>query len=284
MSTVAVALALASATCYAIASTLQHRAARREKPHATLDPRLLLQLLRRPLWLAGGAADVAGAGLHAAALAFGPLALVQPILVSGLVLAIPMEAALDRRRPDRRDLLAVGLSAAGLATFVVVAHPQPGQPAPSGGAWIEVTVGVGACVAALLALARRSTGPSRATFLGIATGVLYAFAAALAKACVARLSIDPFGLLTDWRLYALIVVGVSALVLNQNAFQAGTLAGPLTGITLADPLVSLAIAVTAFNEELSAGGVRSLIEVLAAVAMARGIWLASRVRAAEAAR
>jgi hypothetical protein len=282
MITVAVVLGLAAATCYALAATLQHRAARREKPHATLDPRLLWSLLRRPLWLTGAAADVAGAGLHAAALALGPLALIQPILVSGLIVAVQLEAALDRRRPDRRDLVAVVLSAAGLATFVVVAQPTPGQPAPSGGAWIAVAIGVGTCVVAFLALASRSAGPRRATFLGIVTGVLYAFAAALAKACVARLGTDPFGLLADWRLYALILVGITAVVLNQNAFQAGRLAGPLTGITLADPLVSVAIAVAAFNEELATGGARPLIEILAALAMARGVWLASKVWSGDA--
>jgi drug/metabolite transporter (DMT)-like permease len=278
---VAVAIALGSAACYALAAALQHRAARQERRHTTLDPRLLLRLLRRPLWLVGAAADTAGAGLHATALAFGPLALVQPILVSGLLLAIPLEAALDRRRPNRRDLAAVALSAAGLATFVAVAQPRAGELPPSDAALIDVAIVVGVCVAVLLVLARRGSGPRRATLLGVAAGALYALAAALAKACVARLGSDPAGLFADWRLYALVLVGIAGVVINQNAFQAGTLAGPLTGITLTDPLASLAIAVTAFHEELSTGGGRVVIELLAVLVMAWGIRLASKVWSTE---
>jgi hypothetical protein len=42
-------------------------------------------------------------------------------------------------------------------------------------------------------------------------------------------------------------------VLNQNAFQAGPLAGPLTGIVLTDPLASVVIAVLAYEERISGG-------------------------------
>ena len=266
MNTIAAPLAVAAAASYGLAAALQHRSARRERPYRTLDPRLLFRLAQRPLWLAGAAADLAGATLHAVALALGPLALVQPILISGLAMAILLEAALDRRWPHRRDLVAVGLSAAGLATFITLTQPRPGAPASGGLAGATVVVSV--VVALLVGLATRLDGARRATLLGIATGALYALAAALAKACLSRVGNDPIGLLTDARLYGFILAGLLGLLLNQNAFQAGPLAGPLTGITLTDPLVSLAIAVAALNEELTTGGVRSLVELVAVLAMA----------------
>ncbi len=278
MTSAAVPVALASATCFAFASALQHRAAGQERPHSTTDPRLLLRLLRRPLWLAGGAADLAGAGLHAFALGLGELALVQPLLVSGLFLAIPIEAALDRRRPHFRDLAAVALSAAGLAVFLLTAQPRRGISNPSGPAWLAVAAGSGLAAAACLALARRSAGTPRATLLGIATGVLYAVTAALLKSCTDQLATDPVALLTDWRLYTLAVVGVAGLALNQNAFQGSPLAAPLTALTLTDPVLSLLIAVTAFHERLTTSGVRPVLELAAALGMARGIWLASTTR------
>ncbi len=276
MSAPAVPVALASAACFAVASALQQRAARAEPPHPTMDPRLLLRLARRRLWLAGGLADLAGVGLQALALTLGGLALVQPLLASGLILAVPLEAALDRRPPGRRDLAAALLAAAGLSAFLLAAAPAGGVPEPSTRAWAWTAVATGPVVAGCLLAGGRSAGARRATYLGLATGVMYGVTAALLKACAERLATDPITLLGRWQLYALIVIGVAALVLNQNAFQDGPLAAPLTALTLADPAVGVLIGATAFQESISAAGPRTPAVAVAAIAMACGIWLASR--------
>jgi len=273
----AIVVALAAAVCFAFASAVQQRAAKREKPHRTFDPRLLLRLLHRPMWLASWAPDAAGSVLQALALRFGPLSLVQPILVSGLFLAIPLEAGLDRRRPAVRDLLAVGTGAVGLAAFLAVAQPRSGVPDPSRRAWLAVLAGSAATVAACVLVARRCPETVRGTLLGVATGVLAGLTAALVKVGITRFSEHPSGVFTDWHLYALIPVGLAALLLNQNAFQSGPLAAPLTALTLTDPVVSLAIALTAFHERLDIGGPRLAVEIAAGVAMAAGIWLTSTI-------
>lgn len=273
-------VALASGICFALASALQHRAAVREPPHRSGDPRLLLRLVQRPLWIAGGIADLGGISLQAVALGLGPLAVVQPVLVSGLFLSVPLEAALDRRRPQRRHIIAVLIAAAGLAAFLVTAVPGEGIAQPSTQAWLWTGVATAPVVAACLLFARYATGSRRATWLGVATGVIYGVGAALLKTVAERLASDPFALLTDWRLYALIVVGAAGLVLNQNAFQGGALTAPLTALTLAEPVVALVIGVTAFQEKLATGGPRIVLLVIAALVMARGIWLASAAQPA----
>jgi hypothetical protein len=245
-----------------------------------LDPRLLVRLIHRPLWIAGGAADLTGAGLHGAALALGPLALVQPLLVSGLILAVPLEAALDRRRPGGRDLAGVILSAVGLATFIIVADPQSGQIAPADAELIGVVIGVGTFMTVLVTVAQRSRGAARATLLGVSAGAGYALGATLAKACLDRLVTDGLVVVLDWRLYALAAVGLSAVVLNQNAFQAGPLAGPLTGIVLTDPLASVVIAVLAYEERISGGTADLVMETIGIIVMACGVWLVSSRSAA----
>jgi drug/metabolite transporter (DMT)-like permease len=280
LTVLAAVVALVAAACMALTSALQQRAARQEKPHRSLDPRLLLRLVRRPMWLASWAPDLAGTGLQALALRFGPLALVQPILVAGLFLAIPLEAALDRRLPHRRDLLAVGTGSVGLAVFLSVAQPRAGVPDPSRRAWVAVLAACAVAVAACVAAARFRGGTVRGTVLGVATGVLYGLTAALLKVGVTRFSEHPAGVFTDWHLYALIPVGIAALVLNQNAFQSGPLAAPLTALTLADPVVSIAIGLAAFHERLDTGGPRLAVEAVAGAAMAVGIWLSSTVRPA----
>lgn len=276
MTFVAAGAALLAACCYAVAATLQHRAAAQEPTARTLDPRLLARLVRRPLWMGGVGADAAGTALHGTALALGPLALVQPLLVTGLVVAVPLEAASNRQRPGRRQIAGVVAAAVGLATFVVVADPRSGPIPPADADLFGVVIGVGAVMAALVFVAARYQGDVRATALGVATGAGFALAAALAKGCLDLLTRDGFvAMLLDWRLPALAVVGLAAVVLNQNAYQAGSLAGPLTGIVLTDPLGSVTIAVIAYGEEIRLGAVAILIEVLALAIMGLGVWLVS---------
>ncbi|MFY1670088.1 DMT family transporter [Plantactinospora sp. WMMB334] len=274
MTAAAVALALGAAVCFALGAALQQRAARQEPPHGTADPRLVIRLLRRRSWLLGKIPDLTGTLLQAFALRFGPLTLVQPLLVSGMFLAIPLEAALDHRRPHPRDLTAVAACVLGLGVFLAAARPRAGVAQPSLMGWMGLALVGGALVGICLLLAHRADGAARGTLLGIASGLLYAGTAALLKTVAERVTDDPLSTLTDWHLYALVVVGFASVALNQNAFQNGPLAAPLTSITLVDPIASVVIGVTAFHETLSFGGLRLLVEVPAILAMAFGIWLA----------
>ncbi|ROT29324.1 DMT family transporter [Micromonospora sp. HM5-17] len=271
----AILLALAAAGCCALGAALQQRAARMEPPHATFDPRLFVRLLRRRRWLLAKVPDLVGTGLQALALRFGPITLVQPLMITGMFLAIPLEAALDHRRPHPRDVAAVTCCVLGLAAFLVAARPQAGVPEPSVMGWLGVGLVGGALFGLCLALACRATDDAlRGTLLGIASGLLYAGTASLLKTFAGRAFADPIAALADWHLYALAVTGISAVALNQNAFQNGPLAAPLTAITLVDPVASIVVGVTAFHERLAFGGLRLLVEVPAVLAMVFGIWLA----------
>jgi drug/metabolite transporter (DMT)-like permease len=278
MQALAILVALGSATCFGLSSALEQHAAKQESGAKAVDPALLVRLLRRPLWLSGLVADAGGVVLQAVALRFGPLALVQPVLVGGLFLAIPMAALLSRRRPQARDYVAVAVGILGLVAFLVAAQPRAGVSEPSSLGWLGVAAGTVPVVAACVLLARRSRSSTRGVLLGIATGVLFAVTASLIKTLTGRFEADPLGVLTNWHLYALGVAGISAVVLNQNAFQGGRIAAPLTALTLVDPVASVVVGVTAFHERLSTSGPRLVVQLAAVVAMAIGIWLAGRTR------
>ncbi|WP_329103667.1 DMT family transporter [Micromonospora sp. NBC_01699] len=278
MALLAVLLGLASALFFAFSSALEQHAAKQEKPTRAGDPRLLIRLLHRPLWLFGGIPDVIGTGLQAVALRFGPLALVEPLLMSGLFMAIPLEAALEKRRPHRKDLILAGVGIIGLAAFLVTANPRAGVSQPSTMAWLGVGGVVGGLIAICLLVAWRTRDAHRGTLLGIATGLLYAVAAALLKTISEDLTKHPWTLLAHWHVYALFLVGLAALILNQNAYQSGPIAAPLTAITLLDPFGGIVIGVTAFHETLSTDGPRLVIEIIAVIFMIVGISLASTTR------
>ena len=249
MQTTAVIAALLSATGFAISTSLQHHAAGSIAAGKSAA-RLIGRLLTKPVWLAGQGVAVMSFGLHAIALATGPLALVQPIVVSGIVLAVPARAALSRHRPSRREVTAVVLAAAGLGIFLVASKPTDGSVAAA-----QVPAAI-VCAAGVLASAachwwatRTIDGTVRAALLGTAAGILFGLVAGLVKlsAQVAGTG-GPGAAGTAWSTWALVFVGACGVVTNQRAYQAARLSASMPALNVIDVLVALVFAVVVFGE------------------------------------
>ena len=119
--TAAIALlaALVGAAGISTGTVLQQRAGQEiDEPGSTRE--LLARVLRRRRWWAGQAVIAVGFGSYAYALHVGPIALVQPVLVTGLVFGTIASAALAGRRLDRRLLRASVVCVLGLAAFLVI--------------------------------------------------------------------------------------------------------------------------------------------------------------------
>ena len=138
--------------------------------------------IRDSLWLAGTAADGLAFGLHFLALSYGSLVLVQPLLVTSLLFALPLGAAFSDLRLTARHWAGAVMVVVGLAVFLLVAQPQEGDLYASGARWAAVGLGAAAVIGALIAFAPRSPGPGRAATLALAAGVSYAVIAGLLKA------------------------------------------------------------------------------------------------------
>ena len=94
---IAVVAALCAAFCFALGSLIQQGAAR--QAHArTLRFGLLVALARERRWRGGMAITVSSFGIQGVALAFGPLALVQPLVATEVLFALPMIARRNRPR------------------------------------------------------------------------------------------------------------------------------------------------------------------------------------------
>ncbi len=87
----AVPQALLAACAFALGSVLQQKGAL-ETAAGEEDPRFLVEVLRRPVWLAGGGMQAAGWVLQAAALDRGALVIVQALTSLSLVIALPLGA------------------------------------------------------------------------------------------------------------------------------------------------------------------------------------------------
>src|SRR6185503_7439375 len=118
--TLVVVFALCAAVFGAIGIVVRQRATLDVPADKGVSTMMLATLVRRRLWWAGTAAAVAGYVFQALALVHGPL------LVSGLLFALPMSARLAGRRVNRAEWLWALLLTLALAVFVVVARPSAG--------------------------------------------------------------------------------------------------------------------------------------------------------------
>jgi drug/metabolite transporter (DMT)-like permease len=269
--------ALGAALLYATASVFQQRAAGEAPAERSLRLRLLVGLIARPLWVIGILADGAGFVLQFVALDKGSLVLVQPLLVSGLLFALPFGAAFTHRRLTPSEWVGAATTVAGLSLFLVVASPGPGHDSASDLAWVITGVATLVPIAVMIAVSRSTTGAVRAGLLAAAGGVFYGLAAALTKVTAQEFHSGILHTLTsDWEPYALVVCAVVAMVVVQSAFQAGPLRWSLPTLTVVDPVVSVAIGALALGERISTVGPAPALEIIGLIAMAYGVFLVAR--------
>jgi len=244
-----IATALGSALAAATSSVLQHRSARsaeRQSSH-----RLIGHLVTRPIWLAGLAVAVVGLILHAAALVHGELAIVQPLLISGVLFALPVSVVLEGSRPSTVEWLWALALVGGLTVFLLSAKPSPAVVPIDADilAWSTV---FGSAVVGLVALVGlRWPHGHAAALLGAAAGIGYGLTAALLKQVLTVGQTGIGHLFTDWPLYALAGVGLASVSLTQLAYHSGPLASSMPAITVTDPAASVLIGVIAFKESLA---------------------------------
>ncbi|MER5855872.1 DMT family transporter [Streptomyces sp900105245] len=272
MIAVTVVLALLAALSNASASVLQRRAAVEQPDEGTgarAAGRRLLQLLRRPSWLAGAGLLALSSLLQAGALATGSLSLVQPLLAAELLFTLAVGSVVFRRRPDGRTWLAFAALAVGLALFLLAAAPSPGRPTAPPAAWLLGGCGALGAVVVLVAVSRPVRGAARAALLGLASAVSFATTAALMKEAVGRLAIGPEAMFTHWSLYATAGAGLVAFLLLQSALSAGSLTASQPALTLGDALTSVVLGWVLFDETIHLG-LRVIPEVIGVVLIGAG--------------
>jgi drug/metabolite transporter (DMT)-like permease len=259
---VEIVLALISAVMFALGSVLQQKAGS-DGPSAGAGGPLLFRMAQRPVWLVGIAADALGFVSQAAALGIGRLDVVQPLLVTSVVFALPLGAWLGGNRVGRNEAVAAAVVVAGLGVFVALANPAGGRSGAPLGPWLITIAVCGGLCLPLLALAPREPGARRAALLGVAAGILFALSAALTKAVVDHLSDGIPALLTHWQLYGLVIVGYASMTVNQMSLDAGSLSATMATSTSFDPIVSVVIGLTLFEETIDTGPVQGAAILLA---------------------
>jgi drug/metabolite transporter (DMT)-like permease len=236
---------------FALGSVLQQKAGLDEPDAAEgSSSGLLLRMARKPVWLVGIAADGLGFVGQAIALTIGRLAVVQPLLATSMVFALPLGKRFTNQQIKRSDIGAAILVTASLIAFLTIANPSGGRDDAPVGEWLVLgAITVGICTPLVL-LSLRARPAIKATLLGVVTGILFGVSAALTKAVGDEITEGFFGIFTDWHLYALLIVGYVSMTFNQMALTAGVLAPALAAMMALDPITSVVIATTLLEESL----------------------------------
>jgi hypothetical protein len=209
------------------------------------------------------------------ALSSGSLSVVQPLLVTGLLFALPLSRMLERRAIHPADVSASAAVVLGLMIFQLTAQAANGRSTANLEvlAWC-VAVGLAVCGVALVAAARHAK--HRASWLGFCAGAAYGLLAGLLKSSVGVFAVVGVGVLSSWPLYAFVVVVAGAIAVNQLAFNAGPLASSLPLITIVDPVVSIAIGAVAFGETTASSPLLVLGQIGGFALMSLGVVVLSR--------
>ena len=271
----AVAAALAAAVAFGWSTALMHHGASGTPQDAPGLLGLLGHIVRQWRWWVGMAASLAGLGLHALALHVGTIAVVQPLVVTGLVFAFLFRAALDRRLPSRRTMLWVLLTAAGLTVFLVAARGRPGgNSLETNPAVVLLIAGAAAVTAGWVAAFRvpRHAG----LLLGCAAGVVYGLVAGTLKATSDTATSGLGTMLTSWPVYVLVALGVAGFLLNQQAYQRAPLSRSAPAANTVNPVVALVFGIVAFGETTPDTPGAITAEVLGLIGILAGVFMLAR--------
>jgi hypothetical protein len=250
---VALCCAVVAAIAYGAGTAVQQAEA--SASASVADTRGLANLLRNPRWLLGVSADVVGTVLHIAAIATGPVVIIQPLLVLQLPISLPIATWLGAPRAGWRQYFACGWIGAGLAVFFLIVG-NPGDASAmsvQASLWSSLGVAVGGAAALGAVAWSRSPAVRAATWGGVA-GAWFGFVAVLLDSVLTIWSDDGMHAFTHQRflvpLAALVILGAASLVVTQRSYQLGPLAASFPANTAVDPMVSVVFGVILLKESI----------------------------------
>jgi drug/metabolite transporter (DMT)-like permease len=250
MDELAAFLAILAAASFALAATLWQRATMASGLE-TGQAKGFLRLLTNWVWLLGLVAQILGVVLQAAALDRGRVAIIQPLLVTTIIWAMPLGYFLTNQTITRRHILGAAIVVVGLAIFASVGDPAGGVDNAPASDWIAAFLVIGAACIGLLLFGRRGGLSTKAGIFGATAGILYGVSATLMKPVVEELHADGFaGVLESWELWVMAVTGIGGFYLQQISLATGRLVTSVATVSVANPVVSVLLGVLVLQERL----------------------------------
>ncbi len=281
----AAVLALVAAAAVGIGAALQHRVATLAPTQGVLHPRLLVHLVKRPLWLGGGATLLVGYAAQILALGFGRLALVEPIFSLNVAFAVFAAARLGRRWLQPLDVVGLLLLVTGLGVFLLAARPSGGTTTAHFGAAAPFLGALAVAVIVVTVIEKRLSPAIRTVLLAVVAGYALGNSDTLTKITLGEISTHHVNALTTWAPYLLVAVGLTGFWLQQYAYNSGPMSAALPATSVLEPVTGTLLGVLLLKEQLAASPLGLVAEVSGGIAMVFGVWVlaasASRIGVRE---
>jgi hypothetical protein len=207
--------AIGASLLYNTSIALQALEARQVDGEHSLKPSLIGKLVRNKRWLGATALGLAGWPLEIVALLLAPLTVVQPCLVSGLILLLWLGATKLGEKPGRREILAVTAIIAGIVGVAWAAPDRSADHADTaviGLALVLVAVPIG------LPYALRGRGRAIGFLAVLSAGCGYAWTAVASKLLTDELAAGALLVAAAWLATAIASEGL-ALLSEMSALQ-----------------------------------------------------------------
>jgi len=280
--TLAIVIMLLSAAMYALSYVLQHKGTQAAIGHnarTRQDNRSdVMRLISNPVWLSGIVLFGLSFLLHLAALAFGSVGIVQPLIVTELIFIPPFAALITKVKIAGKDWIAILAVALGLMGFLIAAAPAEGGENPSSPLWVVAIGGFFVICFALMAVGNRFSINPKAALYGCAAGVINALLALVAKG-----AFNAGNLLTNPLFYVMIIVALSTVWLTALAFKQGPITTSSPAMISTNPIVATIGAIWLFGEQINHGPLQIAVIAVCLPIIAWGVVALTKSDAVHAA-
>jgi drug/metabolite transporter (DMT)-like permease len=275
-----IAIAVVAAMLAGAGLVLQQRAAEQAPKSYFLRWRLIAELLRKRLWLAGIAIMAAGQALSVWTIGHLELSLAEPLLATSLIFALILAVPLSGQPLRKTELLGALILGAGV-TALSVARSAGGQETRFGSSAYWPAAAVIAAIAFGFAYAGwRRPGQQRGTLTGVASGLVFGISDALTRRVVEIAHAQQFtALLTSWPAFSLVAAGLIGMWLMESSFNAAPLHASLPGITAAEPVAGMILGVLVFGDVIRVSPGMIALQLAGIAALVTGVLMVARAPA-----
>lgn len=251
---IGIPIALLGAVFLSIGAQLQHRGVSKvEGAHGDgtksgLSLTQLGHLARRPSWVIGTVLLGLAIVIQLVSLGFAPLIVVQPLGVVAMVMTNVINSRVHGIKADKRVRGSIILAVLGIGIFVAFSTVYAVEHAFTDSQLVFIlgmlTAVVVAAGVSFLVFRQRL----RAMFYIVAAGTLYGFVVTITKVLINRWRTDHIDGFMIVCFIALVIAATLGGYFVQTAYSVGSPDLVIAGLTVIDPLVAIAIAITVLGE------------------------------------
>ena len=268
MSEIGLILALGCAAFSGVAMLCKHRGAMAAPDVAMRNPlRSAAALFRSRWWAIGFGLATLGSAMHVVALSMAPLSVVQAVIAGGLaLLAVPARRWFGIA-VGTRDLVGLGLCAAGLSFLALTAGHSNPHGTFTGSTMLAFEGGTLALVGLLIfASAQRRLVSRGWVLLAVAAGSSLGVSDVAIKALAVTVPASPMAVISPWTALA-IIGGVGGFLALARGLQLGEPVAVIVAFSASATLAAITGGILVFGDPLGSDALDVIARCLAFVAV-----------------